>query len=299
MKYDITLKALFQQVPQQLFNILIGQQPQEILNVEYPAVRNRRPDFVSRLKDGSLYHLELQSDNDDNMLMRMLEYFFLIKQQYNQSITQQVLYVGRDKINMSAHLSEKNLQFSYQLVDIREIDCAPLLQSSSLEDNLLAILCKIERKTETIRTLLQKIAKLHGNARLDALEKLQILANLRSIELRQTLKQEVKNMPITIDTRETIWYQDGFLEGEHKGRLEGEHKGRLEGEHKGRLEGEHKGRLEGESLILQRQLTRRFGNLPGWATQRISQAQEEQLELWSLRILEVDKLEDVFTSPLQ
>ena len=62
MRYDTTLKTLFQAPPQQLLRLLVGGQAQEMLTIEYPTVRMRRPDLVVRLTDGRLYHLELQSD---------------------------------------------------------------------------------------------------------------------------------------------------------------------------------------------------------------------------------------------
>lgn len=62
----------------------------------------------------------------------------------------------------------------------------------------------------------------------------------------------------------------------------------------GLLEGEHKGQLKGEMLILQRLLVKRFGTLPNWVDEKIAQAQSEQLEQWSLRLLDAHTIEDVF-----
>ena len=61
MKYDITLKTLLQKAPRRLLQMLVNSQPQEILTVEYPSVKDHRPDLVVRLVDGRLYHLELQT----------------------------------------------------------------------------------------------------------------------------------------------------------------------------------------------------------------------------------------------
>ncbi|NJO18025.1 MAG: hypothetical protein HC877_20545 [Thioploca sp.] len=74
MKYDITLKTLLQKAPRRLLQMLVNSQPQEILTVEYPSVKDRRPDLVVRLTDGRLYHLELQTANDITMPQRMLDY---------------------------------------------------------------------------------------------------------------------------------------------------------------------------------------------------------------------------------
>ena len=94
MKYDATLKELFQSPPQRLLELLSGGQAQDLLTVEYPSVQMRRPDLLVRLTDGRLYHLELQSSNDTDMAWRMLEYLVSIYRQFDQVPLQQVLYVG-------------------------------------------------------------------------------------------------------------------------------------------------------------------------------------------------------------
>ena len=81
-------------------------------------------------------------------------------------------------------------------------------------------------------------------------------------------------MPITVDMSQTIWGIELFEQGKQKGRLAG--------------------KVEGETSILQRQLERRFGKLPDWAVERVQQADEAQLETWSLRVLECEDLESIF-----
>jgi len=58
-------------------------------------------------------------------------------------------------------------------------------------------------------------------------------------------------------------------------------------------EGEQSGRRQGEAAILLRQLERRFGALPGWATERIATADTGALEEWSLRVFDATSLDDV------
>jgi hypothetical protein len=65
-----------------------------------------------------------------------------------------------------------------------------------------------------------------------------------------------------------------------------------------RLVQEHRdGRQEGESAILVRQLQRRFGNLPAWASEKIAKAEPPALEEWSLRILDATTIESVLADP--
>ena len=59
-------------------------------------------------------------------------------------------------------------------------------------------------------------------------------------------------------------------------------------------QGLEEGRQEGERRVLQRQLTRRFGDLPEWATARLAQAGLEELEVWAERVLDAGTLEEVF-----
>ena len=54
------------------------------------------------------------------------------------------------------------------------------------------------------------------------------------------------------------------------------------------------GRQEGERRLLQRLLTRRFGDLPEWVTPRLEQAGVEELEAWTDRVLDAGALEEVF-----
>ncbi|PXX97652.1 DUF4351 domain-containing protein [Halomonas sp. LBP4] len=55
--------------------------------------------------------------------------------------------------------------------------------------------------------------------------------------------------------------------------------------------GIEKGRQEGELLLLTRQITLKFGELPDWARERLEGATTDQLEAWAERILSADSLE--------
>ena len=78
-----------------------------------------------------------------------------------------------------------------------------------------------------------------------------------------------------------------FLE---QGRLKGIQEGEIKGEIKGKLQGKQ----EGESLILQRQLTKRFGPLPAYKVALVATASSEQLEIWLDRVLDAETLDGVF-----
>jgi predicted transposase YdaD len=283
MRYDTTLKTLFQSPPPQLLRLLIGGQAREMLTVEYPTVQMRRPDLVVRLTDGRLYHLELQSTNDAAMPWRMLEYFGLLCQTYGQPPSQQVLYVGDAVLSMAAHLAYPTLSFQYEAIDIRTLDGETLLASAALEDNLLALLCRLANPRQAIQRLLARIAAVAGTARDDAIAQLLALSGLR--RLHPLVLEETEHMPIMINIRENPFFREVFEEGKQEGHQEGRQEGRQEG---------HK---EEAVALLCRQLEHRFGPLPAATRQQIEAADTPTLETWSLRVLDATSLEDVLRTP--
>ncbi|MEO5329280.1 MAG: DUF4351 domain-containing protein [Magnetococcus sp. THC-1_WYH] len=54
-------------------------------------------------------------------------------------------------------------------------------------------------------------------------------------------------------------------------------------------------RQEEAASMLTRQLQRRFGTVPDWASERIAQADPSSLEEWSLRFVDAQSLDDVFS----
>ena len=274
-RYDTTLKTLFQAPPQQLLRLLVGGQACEMLTVEYPTVRMRRPDLVVRLTDGRLYHLELQSDNDAAMPWRMLEYYGLLYQRYGQQPLQHVLYVGERPMTLVAQIDHATLLFEYEAIDVRTLDGQPLLHSTVLEDNILALLCRGGATRATVQYILARIANLSGTAQTEALTTLLILAGLR--HLQPLVREETQQMAIILDIENNPFLRDIFEEGRQEGRQEGQ--------------------IEGERALVRRQLARRFGVLPAWAEQHIAAADTTALEQWGLRLLDATSLEEVFRTP--
>ena len=222
-KIDITLRDIIQEIPSKFVQLLSGKNAKKLLDTSLPQVKERRADFLVELEDGSIFHLELQTQNDKNMPFRMLEYFVLISSKYpNRKIKQMVLYVGEKPLNMKNSIEIENLTFNYELKDIREISCEELFKSNSITDKILAVLCDIREPEKYFRELLTELYKLPERERRDYLKKLLNLLTIRS-KLVEEFKLEVKKMPITFD-RETIenhpFFKDGLKEGLEKGKLE-------------------------------------------------------------------------------
>ncbi|SHI46436.1 DUF4351 domain-containing protein, partial [Pollutimonas bauzanensis] len=72
-------------------------------------------------------------------------------------------------------------------------------------------------------------------------------------------------------------------------RYEGEQKGLQKGLQKGIQQG-----LEQQRQVLLRMLERKFSPMPQHYQVRLSQAGAEQLQTWSLNVLDAQRIEDVF-----
>jgi len=59
-------------------------------------------------------------------------------------------------------------------------------------------------------------------------------------------------------------------------------------------EGIQKGFCQGEMALLKRQILRRFGSFPVWASERLEKADKKDLEIWADRILDAVSIEDIF-----
>lgn len=274
MRFDTILKSLFQSSRLRLLESLTGVPVREWINVEIPNVSMSKLDLVAWLTDGRLYHLELQSGNDSEMAQRMLEYYLLLWKRYGVIPVQQLIYVGRRPLAMSAGIQHDKLTFRYPIIDMRELDSEIYLESPAIEDNLLAILCRLNDERSAVRRILARIEQLPAPQRLNAMSQLLLLSGLRRLEY--VIKEESVRMPVTIDPMENRVIRDYFLQGKQEGEQEGARK---------------------EAIgILTRQLERRFGPLSEAAARKVNAADLATLEAWSLRLLDAGSLEEVLES---
>ncbi|MEO5357226.1 MAG: hypothetical protein H7844_08005 [Nitrospirae bacterium YQR-1] len=229
-KFDITLKGLWKNVPVKLLKILSGFDNGKFLDNQLTNVGLLLPDLIIELPDISLLHIEIMS-NPEKMLKRMFLYNALIFHHYDRLPRQILLYVGDRPLNIENKIGN----YSFEIINIKDIDCSELLESNKPEDIVLAILCKSGNMDVTLAKILEKLSVLPLKDREDYIMRLLYLSDLRKLYTK--VKLEVSKMPITIDVRESEIFQEGLLEGKQKGLLEGERKGLLEGERKGLLEG--------------------------------------------------------------
>jgi predicted transposase YdaD len=247
-KLDITLRDIISNIPHKFVEILTGKRAVKILDNTFPSVKERKADLILEMEDGSIFHLELQTNNDKDMHYRMLNYYGLIKARYKKPTIQMVLYVGDGKPNMKTEIIDPLSHYRYLLKDIKEIECKELLDSDSIEDKILAVLWRVENFERYMNGLIDELLKMSEKERADNIRKLLIALDYRpklKVKLRSLM--EGRKMPLTI-TEEMI-KQDPFFElGLERGLKEGEKRG-LE---KGKEIGKEIGIEIGQKLLIER-----------------------------------------------
>lgn len=269
-EYDVTLKSILRSLTGKVLK-LTGVTVVEWLSVELPEVRSPRVDLLGRCADGRLIHIELQSTNDPRMVWRMADYAYAIERVFDEWPRQLVLYVGLAPLSMPRRIENEAMHFECRMVDIRELDGEPLLASTQLDDNIVAILCRLRDERAAVRQIVARIAETDPCSRAEAMQKLTILAGLR--KLGEVVKLEARNMPIT----------ESLLDHDLLGPIL----------RRGIEQGMERGIAEGERRTVLRQMGRRFGPLPAWATERIAALSPVQLEQVEIRLLDAASLDEL------
>jgi hypothetical protein len=262
--YDVTLKTLLRNTAGRAVYTATGLSIETWLDIELPKVANPRLDLLGETHDGSLLHLELQTSNDAEMPRRMAEYALAIFRIYRTFARQIVLYAGEPDLRMATSLAGPRFTYSFEVIDLRDLDGEALLASDHVGDNVLAILTRLRDQRSAIDQILRKIATLDETKREQAIEQLSILAGLRKLD--KAVQEGIQRMD---DLRELI-LNNAVLGPGYK-----------------------RGLAEGELTVLRRLLEKRFGAIPQWAEERLNRQTPEDLEALTLRILDAASLEQL------
>jgi predicted transposase YdaD len=271
-EYDAALKNILTRPGSSILAQLTGASSLKWINVEAPKVSNRRVDLLGELPDGNLVHIELQSRNEKDFPLRMAEYLFGIGLKYGRLPRQVVLYVGEAPLGMKDRVEGPDVSVRFHLVDIRDLDGERLLASACIGDNVLAVLTRLGERPKAVRRILERVAAGSPEERDQALAELLILARLR--RLSGEVKREAEKMPIMEDIMDHDVIGPAIRKGLRQGRAEG--------------------RVEGQVEMLCSQIEKRFGRIPSAVEQRIAALKPAQLKRVGLRLLDAQRIEDLF-----
>ena len=203
-----------------------------------------------------IVHLEFQVSDEKDMVLRMQEYFAILRKKYRLPVKQLVIYVGEKPPKMRTTLQDDELFLGFGLLNLREVDYLQWLNSEVPEEIMLAILSNYDRSKAPL-ILDEIINKLHKLSKSEItlkkyIRQLTTLARLRNLttETQQTLN----DMALTYDIEKDAFYQTGLKKGMEKGIKQGIEKGEQRGEKKGMEKATTKmiiGLLKSEKLSLQ------------------------------------------------
>jgi hypothetical protein len=267
-EYDVALKHIITRPGSSVLEQLTGSASLKWINVEAPKVSNRRVDLLGELPDGKLVHIELQSRNEKDFPFRMAEYLCGIGLRYGRLPRQVALYVGEAPLRMKDRVEAPNVFVRFHLVDIRDLDGERLLASANLGDNVLAVLTRLSERPKVIRRILERIAAGRPAERERALAELFIVSGLRRME--DEARGEARKMPILNDIMDNRVIGPAIRKGLKQGRA------------------------EGQVDLLVSMIERRFGRLQPAMSQRIAALTPAQLKRVGLRLLDAQRIEDLF-----
>jgi len=259
-EYDVALKRILTRPGSVLLAALTGSSSLRWLNVEAPLVRNLRVDLLGESPDGELVHIELQSRNEKDFALRMGEYSFGVALRHGRLPRQVALYVGAAPLRMKNEIAGPGWAFRFHLVDIRDLDGELLLASDNPGDNVIAILTRLGGEPDAVRRVMKRIADSPEGGRNDAFAELSLLAGLRS--LGDEVTREAGKMHI----------QEDILDHDYFGPLI----------------------RQKMMAMLEKQIEKKFGGIPPPIRKRLDVLKPAQIETTALRLLDAQRIEDLF-----
>jgi hypothetical protein len=168
-----------------------------------------------------ILHLEFQTEDDPDMLVRAQEYHGMAYRRKQMEIRHVVVYLGTTEPKMQTQLEDKFVFRGFELLKIHDLDTQTLLSSQVPQVVLLAILANYpkEQAETVLRLLVKQLRALSKNkSELSRyLKQLAILARLRKLEsLTVKISEE---MPIVYDIETDYLYLQGMEKGFDKGQL--------------------------------------------------------------------------------
>jgi hypothetical protein len=299
--FDITVRDVLKEPILKLIERLVGKKIVRSLDISLPSIKERKVDILLEAEDRSLIHIELQSTNHKYMHYRMLEYRLEITRKFKaNNIIQFVIYLGEKKCTMKSEISEKDLIYRYNLIDIKQIPCQDIIKEDDIDSIVLSFLCNLKNKEKLLEKLKIKLSTLDDVKRADWIRGILLILGLRpklKKEFQRLIDREEIKMPITIRIRRDLIEDlpvigDLLREAEREAIEKGIEKGLKKGIQKGLQEGLVKAKQEDIIKVLEA----RFGKLSKTINSKIKKINDlNKLEALLLEAVKSESLEEFKT----
>jgi predicted transposase/invertase (TIGR01784 family) len=251
--YDNTCKYLAENFPEDLSSWLIGERVALVeLNPTELNVDPIRADSIILLTNRDLIlHLEFQTDADDEMQFRMIDYRVRAYRKFpNKRMRQIVIYLRKttSELVYQTTFEIENTRHQFEVIRLWEQPASIFLESQGLYP--FASLAQTDEPESILRDVAARIEGI-GTSKIQA-DLAATASILAGLVLDQNLVKQILRRDIM---RESVIYQDILAEGEVKGRV-----------------GEARG-------LAIRQLTRKLGNVSPMLLAKIEVLPLERVEL--------------------
>lgn len=153
--------------------------------------KERKPDTLKKITDDKgntfVLQIEFQVKDEDEMVYRMGEYYFMLERKYKLPIKQFVIFLGTGTPTMPTNLDREMLKFKFPIVALSELDYHIFLNSDKPEEIILGILAnfKGENPENALKQILVRVKETtKGEFSLHRyFNQLRVLAQLRNLEL--------------------------------------------------------------------------------------------------------------------
>jgi DNA-dependent RNA polymerase auxiliary subunit epsilon len=184
--------------------------------------KERKPDTLKKITDDKgntfVLQIEFQVKDEDEMVYRMGEYYFMLERKYKLPVKQFVIFLGSDNPKMLTELNRERLKFSYPIVSLATLDYHIFLNSEKPEENILGILAnfKGESPESALKQILVRVKETtKGDFSLNRyFNQLRVLAQLRNLELN--LKNAMDSIAEYIKEERDVLYLRGLDKGQEK-----------------------------------------------------------------------------------
>ena len=205
------LKNIARDISKHILQIEV-KEDMELIRHEFTRVESRESDLLYKNGD-EIVHIEIQNDNHEQMHLRMHRYLSdILFEHESKTIKQYLLYIGKAKCKMKNSIKIENLDYKYDIIDMRDLPCESFLYSDDPSALVLAMLCDFEDKDKQIvvNTILKRLKELNDERSYrNYLKMVNVYSTNRGLEKEVEKGVEM----LTIDIEKKTFYKIGNEKG--------------------------------------------------------------------------------------
>jgi len=198
-----------------------------LIDKELQRVEDRKADVIANVDNKYILHIEIQNQNDKTMPLRMMRYFTDIAFISDLPIKQYMIYIGKEKLNMSNIIKGIDFEYKYNIIDMKTIDCEKFIKLDTPDSLVLAILCDFKDKNpqDIVNYIIKRLYEHSKNNEKMFREYMLMLEELSKNRNLEKAVQKGEDMLTEINYETLPSFYLGFEKGEEKGIEKGIEKG--------------------------------------------------------------------------